>query len=56
MKSTDLEDADQLLTKDYLDMKLRAELNALKVDILQQIIATGGGSGDFTLWFLGSMR
>ena len=50
MKLSDLEDADQLITRDYLDMKLKAELNALKADILAQLIASERGQ---RLWIGG---
>lgn len=50
MKLSDLEDADQLVTRDYLDLKLKAELNALKSDILQQIIASERGQ---RMWIAG---
>jgi hypothetical protein len=50
MKLSELEDADQLVTRDYLDMKLKAELNSLKSDILQQIIASERGQ---RMWIAG---
>jgi len=47
MKLHDIEDADQLLTKDYLDARfqalearLEARLEKLKNDLLEQIIAS----------------
>ena len=46
MKHTELEDGDQLVTKDYLD----AKLERLKSDLLQQLIASERGQ---RMWIWG---
>jgi hypothetical protein len=46
MKLSDLEDSDQVVTKDYLD----AKLERLKSDLLQQLIASERGQ---RLWIWG---
>jgi hypothetical protein len=43
MKISDLEDADKIVTKEYLDNLLTARLERLKSDILQQLIASERG-------------
>ena len=46
MKLSELEDADKIVTKDYLD----AKLERLKSDLLQQLIASERGQ---RLWIWG---
>jgi hypothetical protein len=50
MKLSDLEDADKIVTKEYLDNLLTAKLERLKSDLLQQLIASERGQ---RLWIWG---
>ena len=39
MKLSDIEDADQLVTREYLDMKLKAELSELRAEFHKEFSA-----------------